>query len=91
MFFLSLVVLAISGCNTVNSVPVYVEVENPKKVNVKGLKKDDCNGCKVKKKVVKVPCASSTKVVNYQDKCNCLYSFPVTVRENSNCKKGDAL
>ena len=52
-----------------------------------------CEGCvkqKEKPKKVKVnPCAYNTKMVYYKDKCNCAYSFPVTVREKSDCNKGN--
>ena len=85
--FFSLVALGaglVSGCSSVQSVPVYVEVPQEKELNCSACNDDT-------KKQKKVVCATKTKVVNYKDKCNCSYSFPVTVREKSNCKGGDAL
>ena len=54
-----------------------------------------CDECKdteeedMKKKPVVHVCAKDTKVINYISGCKKGCSFPVTVRKESTCKKGD--
>jgi len=85
-FFLYSVVLVglFSGCAETTS------VDTPQE---QSQQTSECLECNAQQKVVakKFVCTAKTKVVNYRDKCKCSYTFPVTVREKSNCKNGDAL
>jgi len=68
------------GCNTeVQPEIKRVYVEVPSK----------CDSCVQNKKVKYEHGAYNTKMVYYKDRCNCAYSFPVTVREKSDCNKGN--